>query len=172
MVGKLFPRTRSKRITKAPLCFRDQSPPRYCRDDTIPSAQPLDIWPRIRTRGMKSYLDSDSAEIFPSPPRLGESRSSRRGESVPTGLNLIEKCFPTKRFRAATGALFPTSFRQIWVGTRSRNEEEGSMDFSNSPSDNWKHCCWLIPSSALAPHPSVPMTSSSYHISRQVVIAA
>lgn len=76
IVGKLFPRTRSKRITKAPLCFRDQSPPRYCRDDTIPSAQPLDIWPRIRTRGMKSYLDSDSAEIFPSPPRLGESRSS------------------------------------------------------------------------------------------------
>lgn len=41
IVGKLFhlefPRASTpSNYTKAPLCFRDQSPPRYCRDDTIP----------------------------------------------------------------------------------------------------------------------------------------
>lgn len=171
IVGKLFPRTRSKRITKAPLCFRDQSPPRYCRDDTIPPEQsPLcpasGYLAEDKDKGYEKLFGQRQRGNFSLPAEIRRVEVVC-GESVPTGLNLIEKCFPTKRFRAATGALFPTSFRQIWLGTRSRNEEEGSMDFSNSPSDNWKHCCWLIPSSALAPHPSVPMTSSSYHISRQ-----
>lgn len=166
--------TRSNCAKAPPLCsrFRDRRlvivettlyPPE--QRARLPS---LGYLTEIRTRvaGIKSYLDSDSAgggNFSPSPAGLGESRWWTKVQRVPTGLNSMEKCFPT-RFPALR------SFRCQIRGT-SRNESnfitKGCCLFSNSPSDNWKHCCWWIPSSALAPHPSVPMTSSSYHISRR-----
>lgn len=117
--------TRSNCAKAPPLCsrFRDRRlvivettlyPPE--QRARLPS---LGYLTEIRTRvaGIKSYLDSDSAgggNFSPPPAGLGESRWWTKVQRVPTGLNSMEKCFPT-RFPALR------SFRCQIRGT-SRNE--------------------------------------------------